>query len=359
MNQSKIRDMKKNICGIQQVGIGLKDAKEAWKWYRIAFGMDINVFEDTATAKLMLPYTNGKQCNRYAALAMNMEGGGGIELWQHTDMIPKPPVFDIRLGDCGILICKMKCRDIKKAYNEHQTRGIEITGALSKDPRGNLHYYLQDPFNNIFEIVEDQNYYKKQKSLTGGVAGTVIGVSDIDESKKVYADILEYDEVIYDQTGHFEDLAELPGGNEKYRRTLLKHKPRTGPFSKLLGPTQVELIQPVERHPRKIYQDRIWGELGYIHLCFDIIGMDLLKKECEKKGFPFTVDSANSFDMGAAAGHFSYISDPDGTPIEFVETHKLPVIKKLGWYINLKGRNPEKSLPHWMINALKFSRISD
>jgi len=55
--------------------------------------------------------------------------------------------------------------------------------------------------------------------------------------------------------------------------------------------------------------------------------MDHLKKECEEAGFHFTVDSAESFDMGEAAGHFSYIEDPDGTLIEFVETHKIPIIK--------------------------------
>jgi catechol 2,3-dioxygenase-like lactoylglutathione lyase family enzyme len=351
--------MKKNICGIQQVGIGLNDAREAWKWYRAHFGMDINVFEDTATAKLMLPYTNGKEVNRYAALAFNMEGGGGIEIWQHTGMIPRPPVFNVRLGDCGIFICKMKCRDVQTAFNEHKSRGLNIMGSISKDPQGSQHYYLRDTYNNIFEIIEDKSHYMKQKSLTGGVAGTVIGVSDIDNSQKVYSDILEYDQIVYDKSGHFEDLAELPGGDEKYRRVLLKHKPRTGPFSKLLGPTQIELIQPLERKPGKIYKDRIWGELGYIHLCFDIVGMQALEKECESKGFPFTVNSANSFDMGVAAGHFSYISDPDGTPIEFVETHKLPIIKKIGWYMNLKGRDPKKSLPDWMVKTLRFSRVKD
>lgn len=351
--------MEKNICGIQQVGIGVINAKEAWKWYRNAFGMNISVFEDTATAKLMLPYTNGQQCERYAALAMNMEGGGGFEIWQHTDITPKPPVFDVQLGDTGIFICKMKCRQVQKAFEMHQAKGFNILGKLTNDPQGRPHYYLLDPYNNIFEVVEDANHYLKEESPTGGVAGVVIGVSDIDEAKKVYADILQYDQVIYDETSQFEDLAALPGGNEKYRRTLLKHKPRTGPFSKLLGPTQIELIQSLERQPKKIFQDRIWGELGYIHLCFDMIGMDHLKEECQQKGFPFTVNSADSFDMGVAAGHFSYISDPDGTPIEFVETHKLPIIEKLGWYMNLKGRDPKKSLPNWMIKTLRFSRVKD
>ncbi|MCT4589450.1 MAG: VOC family protein [Carboxylicivirga sp.] len=351
--------MKKNLCGIQQVGIGVKDAQEAWKWYRKVFGMDINVFEDTAVAKLMLPYTKGKECPRYAALAVNMEGGGGYEIWQHTSLEPQAPVFDIELGDTGIYICKMKCRDVHKAFKAHHNMGVDILGSITKTPKGNLHYYVKDPYNNIFEVVEETNHYKKEKSVTGGVFGAVIGVSDIEQSLKVYADILQYDKVIYDESRVFDDLKVLPGGDQKYRRVLLKHKPRTGPFSKLYGPTQIELIQALDRTPQKIYQDRIWGELGYIHLCFDVIGMEKLEQECQEKGFPFTVNSANSFDMGVAAGHFSYISDPDGTPIEFVETHKLPIIESLGWYMNLKGRNPKKSLPNWMINTLKWNRIKN
>ena len=91
----------------------------------------------------------------------------------------------------------------------------------------------------------------------------------------------------------------------------------------MLGPSELELIQVEGRAPEKIYKDRFWGDLGFIHLCFDIHGMEALKQECESKGYAFTVDSANSFDMGEAAGHFSYIEDPDGTLIEFVETHKI------------------------------------
>jgi catechol 2,3-dioxygenase-like lactoylglutathione lyase family enzyme len=351
--------MEKNICGIQQVGVGVKNVEEAWKWYRTAFGMDINVFEDIATAKLMLPYTGGKERDRHAALAMNMEGGGGFEIWQHTNISPKAPCFDVQLGDTGIFICKMKCRDVQKAYSQHKEQKFTVLSELSRDPAGNQHYYLKDPYNNIFEIVEEANYYKKQKSVTGGVAGVVIGVSDMENAMRVYADILQYNDVIYDESACFADFSGLPGGKEKYRRVLLKHEPRTGPFGKLLGPTQIELIQAIDRKPRKIFENRIWGELGYIHLCFDIQGMEYLQNECAEKGFPFTVNSADSFDMGSAAGHFSYIADPDGTLIEFVETHKLPIIEKLGWFMKLKGRDPKKSLPNWMVNTLVFSRIKD
>jgi hypothetical protein len=71
------------------------------------------------------------------------------------------------------------------------------------------------------------------------------------------------------------------------------------------------------------------------------------------------VDSSNSFDMGKAAGHFSYIEDRDGTLIEFVETHKIPIIEKLGLFLNIKNRPMEKPLPNWMLGMLAVNRVKD
>ncbi len=87
-----------------------------------------------------------------------------------------------------------------------------------------------------------------------------------------------------------------------------------------------------------------------------------MKTLCKEEGFPFTVDSVSGhdqdvFDMGEAAGHFAYVEDPDGTLIEFVEAHKLPLIKKLGISLNLMKRHPEKALPDWLINAMRFNRV--
>jgi catechol 2,3-dioxygenase-like lactoylglutathione lyase family enzyme len=129
--------------------------------------------------------------------------------------------------------------------------------------------------------------------------------------------------------------------NAPFLPTLIERK---GAFSQLFGPSEIELIQTTDRTAKNIFEGRFWGDLGFIHLCFDIFGMDALKKKCEAAGHPFTVDShanlGDSFDMGEAAGHFSYIEDPDGALIEFVETHKVPIAKKLNWYINMKKRNP-------------------
>jgi hypothetical protein len=61
--------------------------------------------------------------------------------------------------------------------------------------------------------------------------------------------------------------------------------------------------------------------------------------------------------MGEAGGRFSYVEDPDGALIEFVETHKVPVLKKLGWYIHLKNKPKGKSLPRFILLAMGMNRV--
>ncbi|NDE04567.1 MAG: hypothetical protein EB003_07970 [Flavobacteriia bacterium] len=53
----------------------------------------------------------------------------------------------------------------------------------------------------------------------------------------------------------------------------------------------------------------------------------------------------------------SYIEDPDGYWIEFVETHKVPILKKWGLYLNLKQGGKPKHLPKWMLKALGLNRV--
>lgn len=351
------------ISGIQQLGIGVSNVAEAWKWYRKYLGMDIKVFEESATAALMLPYTGGVPQKRHAVLALNMSGGGGFEIWQYTERVPQPPKFTPSLGDLGIFAAKIKARDVHKTHAWFASEKLKVSEVVT-DPEGRAHFFVTDPYNNIFQVIESDNWYANEKKNTGSVYGAIIGVTDIEKSIKVYSDILGYDKVVSDTTGKFADFSTLHGGESSFRRVILKNsKPRLGAFAKLFGNSEIELVQVEGRVPRKIFENRFWGDLGFIHLCYDIQGMEALKAECAKLGSPFTVDSSsslgNSFDMGEAAGHFSYIEDPDGTLIEFVETHKVPILKKFGWYLNLRKRNPEKNLPDFIIKMLGIGKVKD
>ncbi len=352
--------MKMQINGIQQLGVGVTNIEEGFAWYRKHFGMDIKMFEEAAMAELMLPHTEGKARSRHAILALNMQGGGGFEIWQHTGKTPQNIDFQLQLGDLGIFIGKLNTADVHKAFAYCQKLGLTLLGEVVKNPSGTEHFFVNDIYGNIWDIVQTGSLVFKTDSITGGVYGVVIGVNDADESLKVYRDILGFDVVEYDIIECFGDFSELPGGKNTCRRILLKHSRKVnGAFSPILGPSCIELVQTKDYQGKEIYKGRIWGDPGFIHLCYDINGMDDLRQKAKEMGFAFTVDSEidmKTFDMGEAAGSFAYIQAPEGTLIEFVETHKIPLVKKIGWYLNLDKR-AVKPLPRWVFRLFSMMRV--
>ena len=352
--------MSKIIGGIQQLGVGVADAQEAFPWYKDHFGSDIKVFSEAAEAPLMTRYTGGEVQSRLATMALNLQGGGGFEIWQFTSRTSQPCPFDVQLGDLGLLVGRIKCHKAGKAFQDLKGMGVKMRSELVTTPSGESHFFVEDPYGNVYNIVEETAWFKSEGKELGGVAGAMIGCSDMERSMEFYKNVLGYDVVQYDETGVFEDLASLGGGDRCFRRVLLSSStPTSGPFGGFLGPTRLELVQWLDGEGRKIFKDRFWGDLGFIHLCFDVQNMDEIKEACAALDCPFTVDSGaeDSFNMGDAAGRFSYVEDPDGALIEFVEAHKMPVVRKWGWYYNLKKRkDPTKPLPRWIINALRFSR---
>ncbi|MCD6556919.1 MAG: VOC family protein [Bacteroidales bacterium] len=358
--------MKYYISGIQQIGVGVTDVKKSWKWYRENLGFDIPVVDAPGTAEKMLKYTGGQPQERHAIIAVNIQGGGGLEIWQYLTREPKQADFQIQAGDLGVFAAKIKSSHIKKAYTDLKEKKVKLLSALEKDPKGNKHFFFEDYCGNVFQMVENNVIFKKSKALSGGVFGAIIGVSDIEKSIRFYSDVLGYDTIEYHESDVFKDFSGIKRGDKKFDRVLLSHsKPREGAFSKLLGSSQIELIKVYNAEPKKIYEDRFWGDPGFIQICFDVRNMGAMKEHCANNGYPFTVDSnpeiyetgGKIFDMGEASGHFTYTEDPDGTLIELVETHKIPIIKKMGLDLNLMKRKPEKALPDWMLKTLAWNRV--
>ena len=346
----------KVICGIQQVGIGVNDFVEAWKWYYDNFGYDIKIVDDEGVAERMLPYTGGKPQPRRSGIAVNIRGGGGLEIWEPKGRELNYLKGQVELGDRGILIAKIKTKDVEKAYNTFINKGNDVISEILTSPTGLRHFFMKDPYGNLFDLEQDGYVFIDEDKTTGGANGAVIGVSDMERSLPFYQKLLCYDRVALDQTGVFDDLKMLPGGDKTLRRVILERsKPIEGPLSQLMGTSHLELIQAVDGLGKKLYEGRYWGDPGYIHLCFDVRNMEAVRVEAEAMGHPFVCDSGADFGMGEANGHFTYVEDPDGTLIEFVETFKIPIVKKLGLYLNLAKKDDRK--PLGILKLLRFAKV--
>lgn len=349
--------MDSELNGIQQIGIGVTDAQAVFNWYRKHLGFDILVFEDESPATLMTQYTGGTIEHRYALLSMNMKGGGGLEIWQFKNRKPQEPKTEIEWGDLGVNAMKIRCCDLRKAHASLEELELPFLTGIVQTDESRQHFLFEDPWGNRIEVISDTYVFCETKSQFGGVLGAVIGVSQMEESLSFYKKFLGYDQVLSDRTGSYDQFT---GATEKgtVRRVVLRQSSQeVGGFGALLGPTEIELIQVLDRHPKRIFENRFWGDLGFIHICFDVQDMDSLLQRAKRLDYSFTVDSADSFDMGKAAGRFSYVEDPDGTLIEFVQTHKVPLLKRLGWFIDLRNRNPKKPLPRWIVKAMRWHRV--
>ncbi len=342
------------ISGIQQAGIGTGNAAEAAVYYKNLLGFEVLVFDDEASATLMTQYTGDTTYNRRAMLTMNMQGGGGLELWQYKNKKCLEPAHKPRFGDLGIFALKIKAASVIAAHAFMMQQESCITSAILEAEDGVKYFWLEDKYGNHFQIVEARKLFgTKQNHVCAGVCGAVIGVSDMNRSATFYNSILGLEQIRKEK-----NYAHPKHPDEEFVVTKM-HKPlnEIGAFSRLLGYIDIDLVQAKNYTGKKIFANRYWGDAGYIHLCFDVTNMTALKEKAALKDVQFTVDSESCFEMENAGGRFCYMEDPDATLIELVETHKVPILKKLNWYYNLQERKDKKPLPDWMVKLMALSKV--
>ncbi len=344
-----------DIYGIQQVGLGVADIYEAYEWYARYFHVDLCVFDDASEAVDMAQYMGGLPRSKRAILAMSDQGGAGYELWQATSR-PGKAIADTGIQRLGIQRVTLKCRDVNKLSHAIASTYPTSPAIAVVDPLGRSAILTRDPYGNHVCYQECDDWLWKYGRNQGGIYSVSIGVSDINLSIAYYANLLGYDQVLLDETKRWNDLTSLVGGDHELRRVILTHSAeRSGGFSHLLGRSEIELIECREGAAHS-YEDRYWGDPGYMHICFDVADMACISRACDDLDRSLTVKSDPDFLMGDAAGHWGYAEDPDGTLIEFVQTLKVTLLPALGWKISLHDRPVGKPLPRWMVAALRCKR---
>jgi catechol 2,3-dioxygenase-like lactoylglutathione lyase family enzyme len=352
--------MYKRINGLQHIGVAVSEMDKSLKFYRKFFGLNIPFFDSVQPAPLMDVYTRNSTITKRASMVVNLQGGCAIEVICPTSFKPVRAKFDILVGDLGICITQLKCKNIEESHAFCKENGAPALTDISIDPSGRKTFYLEDLDRNVWQYVEGDQWYTDANHHSGGVIGCSTGVSDIEKALGLYRDILGFDQVVYDATGVFEDWKNLPGGKNKYRRVMLTQSAQPGGgFAKVTGKNYIELIQALDRTPNYIFKDRIWGDTGFAHIGFDVKGMAALGKDLAAAGYGFTCDSNNAIGMGQTKVHCTYIQDSDVTLIEMIEVYKVPIMEKWGIFLNVEKRDPLKPLPDFMLKALRFSRIKD
>ena len=113
----------------------------------------------------------------------------------------------------------------------------------------------------------------------------MLGVSDVEHSLKLYRDVLGTTMWSWTKRPFIQRLSPLSGGQTAALSSSVP-KPTQGAFSELLGGGEIELVQAMDRAPRNLFEGRYWGDLGFIHLCWDIRDMKALGQSSKRLDFP-------------------------------------------------------------------------
>jgi len=312
------------IEAFQHVGIGVTDIDRSYDFYKNIIGFSIKLNDHEEEMEQMVPII-GSLCRMRVIMAMNLSGGGAVELVQHTGSEPRLLPRSLRWGDTGYLAMGVKAYRLTELIERLEKKGATfitpvITTEISQGGAWNS-IYLRDPDGLTVELLETAELRASGgKPRVGGFSHVVVGVSDMDRSIEFYSSIVGYDVKVLDTEGHPAEMEAVTGG-ESVRTVTLKRSRRSRSVMPLEG-GMIKLVQAGFKG-KSIFEGRRWGDVGIMEMALDVIDIDESYSQAVDGGAePFC--KPTRIDMGqGSAGTFAYIKDPDGNIVEMVEVEKL------------------------------------
>ena len=257
---------------------------------------------------------------------MNLSGGAGVEIIQHTDSEPRPLPEDAGWGDLGYLSAGVKAFKLDELMPILEKKGAKfitpITTTEVSEGGPWRSAFMRDPDGLVIELLETAELRAAGgKPRAGGFSHVVIGVSDVDRAMDFFSKVVGYDSVVFDREEARPEMEPVTGGL-KARTVMLKRS--RAPKSPLpLEGGMIQLVQASASKSRPLYEGRRWGDVGIMEMAMDVIDVaGCYEQAVEGGGEAFCPPTHMDMGMGSI-GTFAYVKDPDGNIVEMVEVEKL------------------------------------
>jgi len=318
------------INSLQHVGQGVWDINVTFEFYKRFFGYKVKLNDLTTLDEDMAPIIGSVETLR-SLMAMNVKGGGILELIEHKSSPIRPYPKDRGYGNYGILEVGYSVRCIDDIVADFREQGVRLLTPVCEVPLVNERRwrcaYLQDPDGMRLQLVEDIRPGKPmhKKPEVRGIVHVGVGVSDLERSKEFYRSALGFDRLVYSFEGHIPEMDSITGGPLQMKLAILERSaPVTGAINILPAGT-IKLIEVPGYPGRHIYKGRRWGDIGCMEFCMDVTDLESTIAEIKAKDINVYLSQVE-IDMGyGSKGMVAYIRDPDGTIVELVE------IKTVAW----------------------------
>ncbi len=309
------------ISGFQHVGMGVLDMERTYSFYRRFMGFKLKLNDHQRFEKEMEQII-GDLVEMRILMAMNVAGGGAIELVQHTSTPCREPAEPAQWGDIGVLEVGFKAFMLDELYSDMLAEGIQFltpVRTMELSEGGSVRYaYLRDPDGLLIQLVEEPG---GRRPVVGGVVHAAIGVSDLEAARDFYSRIAGFNQLLHeddDVTG----LDEITGG-KRTRMAILKQPGGLPANLPVIESGAVKLVQTPDYQGKHIFEGRRWGDLGCMEIALDVTGLrevygGMLEAGAESYCPPTRID------MGSGSiGSFAYVNDPDGNILELVDVEKV------------------------------------
>jgi catechol 2,3-dioxygenase-like lactoylglutathione lyase family enzyme len=255
-------------------------------------------------------------------MAMNVRGGGAIELVRHTSTQLLEPPEPVQWGDIGILEIGLKAYNLEALCQKLSEKGVDfvtgIIGSKLKEGGDYRHTYLRDPDGLLVNLVEEPG---GGRAAVGGVTHVALGVTDLQRSKEFYSRIMGFNQVIHESDD--EEVPEEVSMGRKTKVAVLGQPPELKSSLPILEAGTLKLVQTPDYEGKRTFEGRRWGDIGCMEFALDVTELGRTYEDMVARGAQ-ECQAPAEVDMGSgSAGSVAYVKDPDGNFIEMVEVRKV------------------------------------
>jgi len=300
-----------DIKGVHHVAIGIKDLEAMKRFYTDVLGFKRVLVEiDDSEKNNMSDTMRGALPVIFDGAMLQQEAGGVVvELIHMIAPAPRPIRRNPAYGDIGVAKVSVTVPDVEQFYG--QQKGVIpfcSEPQLAKIPQwGDYRFvFCRDPEGNLIEFVSHSDILK---TISPGAAGWAsISVTDLDRSMDFYKNTLGFDITVIEPHECFSGLVDGVSGHAgtRVRSCML------GSSKARAGEGTVELFEVMEPRGRSIPLSAMWGDYGYLQVCFSYGNIGEAVERLEKDGVEFISGHMVMPD----GGEFVYLKDVDGIPLE-------------------------------------------
>lgn len=320
------------IHAIQHVAIGTADMDAAHRFYRDVLGFRVKMADvevDFPDMPLSGRKFEKKGTGRVRVImAFHPCGGAGIELVQYRVPVLARPEVPVEWGDRGVVELGVEVAGLPEFVAQARDRGVSfLTDVFEEEgPSGGRWKvaYLTDPDGLLIQLLDRGGNGSRVRPGSRGIHHVGIGVTELEEARRFFADLLGFDQVFHEWAG---TLSSRPGVTRAAWKTKVLYLERSKPSRSPAGifdRGMIKLVETGHGDGKSGSRQKRWGDFGLTEIALDVSDIEsVVRHLASGKRDAIWPPGRLGMGPGSWAGYALVKAPEEAAFIELVEIGKL------------------------------------